>query len=557
MRGTRRVLLVAAAVLVAGQGAAIFLPEHLAPVVVARDVIPFLVPLVAALAAFVAAGSSRIEERSFWTFIGLGALAWALGDIGFSVYDLLDFDPSGRLTLADAGYLLLIPLWGAALIVHPSRSRRGIDRLGTSIDGLVVFSFAATLTTTYVLVPSLRDATDLAGAIVNVVYPIGDLALIAVLVSIMARAAHGLRTGDLAIAAAAAVFALGDILYVRMSLTGSYETGHPVDLTWSLAFLCVAFAAGRTLSVRTRSDEERSPLPLLALAGMVAVLCLAVIVAFTRLNDVALLAGAEITAMLVVSRLFILLLDRATLVRSLDEKVLELEDAHAARERFIATVSHDLRSPLTAIEGFAQLLQNPAFNADPERVVEMASTIERNARHLTNMSEDLLCAGQFATGNPPHLDLRTVNLRDVIVQTMNDLGRSDRVNVGGSPFVHAVADERRLRQIVTNLVDNAFKHSGSADIRVYAGESAEGSTIEVSDAGVGIDPERMTRIFDPFVSDRMNASSVGLGLYVVGNLVSAMGGRLSVTSVVGGGTTFTVVLPHADTPAQAPDSEAS
>jgi signal transduction histidine kinase len=544
MRGARRALLAAAAVLFVAQFAAMFLPGGVSIVGVMRETIPFLVPLLAAAAAFVAAFKAPGPERPFWFFVAGGSLAWALGDIGFSIYSLVGYDPAGKFSMADVGYLALIPLWGAALIAHPSRSRRGIDRLGTSIDALVVLAFAATLTTTYVLIPALRDAPDLAGAIVLTSYPLGDLALIAVLVSILSRSAQEMRAGDLFVGVAAGVFAIGDILYARLSIVGTYEVGNPVDLTWSIAFLCVAFGAGRGLT-NVKDDERRSTFPVLAILGLGGIVCLAGLAVLTRLRDTSLLAGAVITAFLVVARLAILLVDRAHLIHALDKNVAELEEAHAARERFIATVSHDLRSPLASINGFAELLQEPEVASDPSQVGQMAERILRNSRHLARLTEDLLCAGQFASGNPPHLMLEPINMRHTVDEVMTDLGRTDPVVVEGTPWIYATADRQRFQQVLTNLVENAFKHSGSTDVRVRVMLADEGPTLEVSDHGRGIEPERMGRIFDPFVSDFTRASSVGLGLYVVSSLVKAMNGRLSVTSELGKGTTFKVVLPPA------------
>jgi hypothetical protein len=94
------------------------------------------------------------EARPAWLLLGCGALAWGLGDAGFSILELLGRAPGGTFSFADVGYLLLIPFWGAALVVHPSRSRRRFDRMGTSLDALTVVVAAAAVTAAYVLIPA-------------------------------------------------------------------------------------------------------------------------------------------------------------------------------------------------------------------------------------------------------------------------------------------------------------------------------------------------------------------------------------------------------------------
>jgi signal transduction histidine kinase len=567
MRGYRSLLGLAVA-LIGAQAVAMRLPEDFAARRVALEIIPILVPLAAAAAGFVAASNGG-RARAFWLFFGAGAVAWALGDIGFSIYELIDYEPATTLSFADAGYLALIPLWAAAFISHPSRSRRGVDRLGTTVDALVVFAFVATLTAVWVLIPALRGADDLAGAVVNMVYPLADLALIAILVSTLSRSSQHMRAGDLLVILAAAVFSVGDITYARLVLGDTYEVGNPIDLAWSAAFVLVAAAAGRPLAPAS-DDERRSAFPLLAFVGVGAIVCLSGLSLMTHLADTALppaqrvvsrplFVGTVITGFLVVIRLVVLLLDRARLIHTLDENVVELKEAQEARERFVATVSHDLRSPLSSISGFAHLMQDPEFLDNPDEMSEMAASIERNAHHLARLTEDLLCAGQFASGHPPHLFPETIDLRETAVQLMHDLGRADRVAVEGEWRIHATADPERMRQVLTNLVDNAIKHGEASDVRVRVSRGADGPTIEVVDDGVGIAPERVGRIFEPFVSDFTRASSVGLGLFVVSSLVRAMNGVLSVTSRPGEGTTFAIVLPEpaADERADTEHREAS
>ena len=511
----------------------------------ANEILPVLIPLAAGVACFVVASRGRREERALWTFLGLGAVAWALGDMGFTIYGLMGIDPSGRLTLADAGYLGLIPLWIAAIIYHPSRSRRSIDRFGAMISALTIVAVIATITMAYVLTPALDQAEDAAGAIVNLAYPVGDLALLAVLISMRARSWARMRLGDLLLVASFVVFAVGDIVYVRLALFDAYDVGHLVDLSWSTSFVLLAFAAGRSMSDVEGKDEQRAVIPMLALFAIVGQLAVTALAAATRFSNRALLAGAVTSGLLLVARLIVLLVDRARLLASYDAKVQQLEEANAARERFIATVSHDLRSPLASISGFAELLREPEIQRDPAQVADMTNSIERNARRLTRLAEDLLCAGQFAAGHPPPLRLKAIDLRQTAEEVLNDTGRADQIKVEGSRWVYAMADRQRVQQILMNLLDNAVKHSRSDDIKIKVRQSDKGAEMEVVDHGVGIPPERIAQIFDPFISDFSKQANAGLGLYVVANLVGAMHGRIDVTSEPNVGTTFTIVLPLA------------
>src|SRR5688572_4090540 len=254
---SRQTPVLVAGVLAVLHGVALVAPKGHAAVSFANEVLPFLVPMAAAAACFVVAAGGRREERALWTLLGFGAVAWALGDIGFSIYALAGIDPSG-LTAADIGYLALIPLWIVALIVHPTRSRRRIDQLGGIVSALTILTVIATITIAYVLTPALREAENVAGATVNLAYPVGDLALLTVLVGIRARSGGRMRLGDLLLVAAFSVFAVGDIFYDRLALIGLYDVGHPVDLAWTVSFVLLAMAAGKSMSVSSEKDEQHA-----------------------------------------------------------------------------------------------------------------------------------------------------------------------------------------------------------------------------------------------------------------------------------------------------------
>ncbi|MEX2393473.1 MAG: HAMP domain-containing sensor histidine kinase [Actinomycetota bacterium] len=512
---------------------------------VARDVLPIVVAFAAGVICTVAWRRAPEDSKLTWLLFGAGCYAWAVGDTAYSIYEIFQIDAAFSFTLADLGYLALIPCWVAGLIVHPSRSSRGMDRLGTAVDAGVIMIVAATVTGAYVLGPTFRDADNIGGLVVALAYPIADLALLAIFCTTRARASDRLTAVDLFIAGAIVTFSVGDIGFARLAIMGTYEVGHPVDLTWTLAFVFLMFAAGRVQSVAVSSSERATVVPLLSIIGAIAMGAITMLAVLSDHLQSMLLLGAAIAGVMLIVRLVILIADRARIVTELGDKIVQLEESNASRERFIATVSHDLRTPLAAIIGFAELLQDPDMITDPAEVTDMTVSIERNGRRLARLTEDLLCAGQFASGHPPPLKLVGVDLRQAAEEVVGDLGRGDRVKVEGSLWTYAMADEQRVQQVLTNLIDNALKHSGSKEVVVRIRPATVGAILEVADHGCGIAPDRIGAIFDPFVSDFKRSSSAGLGLFVVASLVSAMGARISVTSEVGAGTTFTITFPSA------------
>jgi signal transduction histidine kinase len=524
-------------------GTSLFVSWRPLGVRIVHEVVPFVVPLVAAGVCFRAASRATSAERASALFFGLGAVAWALGDISFSVLDLLHHNPASSLTLADAGYLALIPFWGAALLLHPARSRRGLELFGGTLDALVVFVAAATLTAAYVLIPIVASAGNFAGSLVQLTYPTSDLALLTAFVSIHARSLPRFRSGEAFVGSAIFVFVAGDIAYARVALTDGYHTGHPVDLTWVVAFLSLIVAARKGLHAEARRHAEVATVPTLTVIGIIGMVSIAVAAMFSREQRALLLIGAVEIAFLLVARMTTLLIERSRLAQELGSTVDQLEQAHQARERFVATISHDLRSPLTAIHGFAELLAR-SEGLSPQEVQTFTGSITRNAERLTRLTEDLLCAGQFASGHAPTLETDTLDLCETVERAVKDMGFEGRIRVLGHS-TPAVGDRQRIEQVLGNLIDNAIKHSpGPEDVTVRVASDPDGPVFEVLDRGTGIAPERVQAIFDPFVSDHLGASSVGLGLYVVRNLVAAMGGRISVTTELGRGSTFHVSLPE-------------
>ena len=241
-----------------------------------------------------------------------------------------------------------------------------------------------------------------------------------------------------------------------------------------------------------------------------------------------------------------------------DRKALEAAQtaANRTKDEFLAMVSHELRSPLSAILGWVQLARSRNSNeATTSRALEI---IERNARLQNQQIDNLLDLSRLLRGKV-HLNIGRVHLPSVIESAIQTLGpaalaKNIRVETHFYPAVSYIfADAERLQQIVWNLLVNAIKFtpestSGSVEVRIEPTPS--GTLIRVSDSGCGIDPKFMPYIFDYFrPTDSWNAKEqhrLGLGLSIVRQLVELHGGTVWAASPgIGKGTTFGVLLPIA------------
>jgi two-component system phosphate regulon sensor histidine kinase PhoR len=227
------------------------------------------------------------------------------------------------------------------------------------------------------------------------------------------------------------------------------------------------------------------------------------------------------------------------------------------RRDFVANVSHELKTPLTVISGFAETLRDPDLPASArDRFVE---TIEANARRMQRIVDDLLDLSRYESGSwVPNVISN--DLAGVVADVFTGLQRSADEK-GLTMSFQAPDDARRLdadptalRQILANLVENAVRHTARGGITVSAGAAPKGgTTVSVSDTGSGIPIEHLGRIFERFYrvdSGRgRGEGGTGLGLAIVRHLVEAHGGSVRAESMVGQGTTIVVHFPAKSRPA--------
>ncbi|MCX2730524.1 HAMP domain-containing sensor histidine kinase [Saccharopolyspora sp. NFXS83] len=247
------------------------------------------------------------------------------------------------------------------------------------------------------------------------------------------------------------------------------------------------------------------------------------------------------------------------LSRALNAMLGQNEAAFAARSesearmrRFVADASHELRTPLAGIKGFSKLHRMGAL---PEGVDAM-SRIEKESDRLERLVEDLLLLARLDEQIP--LQLAPMDLRTLAADALHDVHALDPTRTaeltgpGGGPpaAAPALADEERLRQVVTNLVGNAVRHTPQGTpVRIGVGAVEAGAVLEVADDGPGLAAEQAERVFQRFyrADDSRNRSSggSGLGLAIVRSLVEAHGGRVELDTAPGAGTRVRVLLPSA------------
>jgi len=235
----------------------------------------------------------------------------------------------------------------------------------------------------------------------------------------------------------------------------------------------------------------------------------------------------------------------ARLGHDVDRMAERLAALERARGEFVAKVSHDLRTPLTIIKGYAYTLERRA--ATPEDAVRLA-VIGRESDRLAALVDDLLTLSQAGAGalrvTPAPFPVR--ELLDEVAERVGALaaGRGVELTVADSPPAVVVGDRRRLAQVLTNLTTNATRHTpAGGTVELRAAVAADGAVeLTVTDDGVGIDEAELPRLLRAF-EHAGRSGGTGLGLAIAGELVHAHGGSLDLARRPGGGTVARACIP--------------
>ncbi len=221
-----------------------------------------------------------------------------------------------------------------------------------------------------------------------------------------------------------------------------------------------------------------------------------------------------------------------------------------ARTTFFAQTSHELRTPLNAIVGFADMMRNAVFGPLSDRYQEYATLIHEGGQNLTLIVDDVLDLARLEAGRYEiYADIQSLtDLAAEAVHFMRDEATRKGIDLEltGPDDVEAFADSKAVRQIALNLISNALKFTPAGGrVEVAALDAPGGALLAVSDTGVGISPEELTRLSRAFEQGDAGKrqKGAGLGLSVVRAFAELHGGRLDIESRQGGGSTIAVFFP--------------
>jgi signal transduction histidine kinase len=249
--------------------------------------------------------------------------------------------------------------------------------------------------------------------------------------------------------------------------------------------------------------------------------------------------------------------------KRLELTVAELQQATRLKDEFLATMSHELRTPLNAILGMSEALQEGIFGAINARQLNAILTIEQSGEHLLSLINDILDVSKIAAGklelNITQVSLSELCKSSLVLVKQQAFDKQIQIDTHLPTNLEPVAiDERRMRQVLINLLNNAVKFTPTGGtvtlavriepIEILAQTAGYAICFAVSDTGIGIASADLTKLFQPFIQIDSSLSrkyeGTGLGLVLVKQIVELHGGDVTIDSEVGRGSCFTAIVPQ-------------
>jgi signal transduction histidine kinase len=522
----------------------------------ARSAIYQAMGISAAVAVLAGAWLHRPSNKRPWFLFAGGLLLWTGGDAYWNSYQWFVGRGAPFPSPADGLYIAAYPLLAAGVLAL----MRGWGRaeLRDILDG-AIFSVSSAVLIWVLLIGPLERGSDLSalGTATSLGTTVGDILLLAAIAQLIVSRR---RTSNLALRAIGASIALtlvSDYVYAYLNLNSAYTTGMLIDAGWLLSYTLFGAAAlhpsMRSIGALPAAVPKLSRLRFVSLGAALLAPPLALVIQSTLSTPIDTLEiglGSTITVLLVGWRVWLLSREREQVqveLESQNERLLALDQM---KDEFIASVSHEFRTPLTSIRGYAELLKEEDLVAEQRDYVNV---IDRNSARLASLVEDLLLMAQIQSGGLP-LDLNEVILNDLIAragEAAKPFAASKHIDldIDTEPdLVTTQADAERLGQVLDNLVSNAIKYTpNGGGVSITMTHTGDDATIAISDTGIGIPQAEQAQMFSRFFrTSNARDSGIegsGLGLAITRGIVEAHGGTIGFDSVEGVGTTFRLTVP--------------
>ena len=248
----------------------------------------------------------------------------------------------------------------------------------------------------------------------------------------------------------------------------------------------------------------------------------------------------------------VLAIENARLFQEIEDKSRQLEIASQHKSQFLANMSHELRTPLNAILGYSELILDDIYGAAPDKMRAVLQRVQSNGKHLLGLINDVLDLSKIEAGQLT-LSVADYSIKDVVQNVftaVESLATEKKLalKIELPPNLPvAQGDERRLTQVLLNLVGNAIKFTDTGEVAIKAATSNGSYTVSVRDTGPGIDKANQSKIFEEFQQADNSATKkkggTGLGLAIAKRIVEMHGGHIWVESKPGEGATFSFSVP--------------
>jgi signal transduction histidine kinase len=248
----------------------------------------------------------------------------------------------------------------------------------------------------------------------------------------------------------------------------------------------------------------------------------------------------------------VIAIENVRLFDEIQDKSRQLAEASRHKSQFLANMSHELRTPLNAILGYTELILDNIYGETPEKMRAVLLRLESNGKHLLGLINDVLDLSKIEAGQLT-LSLADYSIKDVVQGVCNiveplAVEKKIAFKVEMPPDLpRGRADERRLTQVLLNLVGNAIKFTDAGEVAIKASSSNGSFEISVRDTGPGISAENQRKLFEEFQqvdnSITKKKGGTGLGLAISKRIIELHGGRIWVESSPGEGSTFSFALP--------------